>query len=93
MNIRKLQKKLDARFGGRVRVREEDGARRVTGELDDWNDVVAACYMCAEKFSKTHVVNDIHFTGGTDTSVRHPSLRDSALEGRRPDVLVIGGEP
>ena len=91
MNIRKLQKKLDARFGGRVRVREEDGARRVTGELDDWNDVVAACYMCAEKFSKTHVVNDIHFTGGTDTSVRHPSLRDSALEGRRPDVLVIGG--
>ncbi len=91
MNIRKLQKKLNARFGGRVHVREEDGLRRVTGELDDWNDVVAACYMCAEKFSKTHVVNDIRFTGGTDSSVRHASLRDNVLEGRRPDVLVIGG--
>lgn len=91
MNIRKLQKHLEEEFGGRVKVRQEDGCRVVTGELDDWNDIVRACYLCAEKFSKTHVVNDIHFTGGEDSSVKYPALRDDALEGESPDVLIIGG--
>jgi len=91
MDIKGKQKLLRAAFGNRVHVALEDGCVHVTGELDDWGDVIRACYLCAEKYSKIHVVNDIRFTGGEDGSVRLPSVADSALDGQRPDVLVVGG--
>ena len=91
MNIKGKQKLLRAAFGDRVHVALEDGCLRVTGQLDNWADVVRACYLCAEKYSKIHVVNDIRFTGGKDESVRLPACTDSTLDGQRPDVLVIGG--
>ena len=91
MNISGLNKKLNKEFNGRVQARYEDNCIFVTGSLDDWNEVVRACMMCAEPHSKCHVVNDIVFTGAEIAPMRMPSLRDTALDGRRPDVLIVGG--
>ncbi len=91
MDLKKANRKLEELYGGKVRAREEDGCIRVEGELDDWNDIVAACVLCSTRYSKKHVVNDITFTGGKIPETRRPPFEDDALEGRRPDVLVIGG--
>lgn len=44
-----------------------------------------------KKFSTTHIVNDIVYTGEQPAPTRLPSLKDDFLDGRTPDVLVIGG--
>ena len=42
MNIKSLNRKLNKKFAGRVTARLSDGCIVLTGELDDWNDVVDA---------------------------------------------------
>jgi glycerol-3-phosphate dehydrogenase len=37
------------------------------------------------------LVNDIVYTGAPIPPMRLPSIKDSALEGKTPDVLIIGG--
>ena len=91
MNLTLMNIKLKRAFGGRVWAEEGDGAVRVRGQLDKWEDVIAACQLCARPHSKCHVVNDIKFTGGEDAPMRMPTLADAALDGRRPDVMIIGG--
>ena len=90
MNIKKLQKKLNKRFPA-FSVREEDGCRFVTGESDNWDEIVRACSMCVSKDKNVHVVNDVVFTGKPDTPMRVPAQVDSSLDGKEIDVLVIGG--
>ena len=90
MKIKALQKKLHDRFPG-ITVREEDGCRIVTGELDNWDDVIKACSMCVSKDKNVHVVNDIRYTGIPDSPMRLPAETDNSLDGQAPDVLVIGG--
>ncbi len=91
MKLQKLNKKLTAKFGGRVTATQADGCRVLKGRLESWNDIVAACQLASEKYSTTHVVNDIEFVGGKKQEMSLPALSDSYLEGRRPDVLIIGG--
>ena len=91
MNVSRLNKKLDEKFSGRVQARLEDNCIVLTGSLDKWDDVIDAGMTAATRYSKTHVVNDIVFTGAEIPPMRMPSLRDTALDGRRPDVLIIGG--
>jgi len=88
--ISKLNKKLKKIFNGKVQAELKDGCLYLTGRLNDWDDIVRAGLMCANK-KKYNVVNDIEFTGGTIPPMRQPSVRDSTLEGKKPDVLVIGG--
>jgi glycerol-3-phosphate dehydrogenase len=47
--------------------------------------------MAASKRRYDGLVNDIVFTGGEIPPMRMPAIRDNALEGAAPDVLVIGG--
>ncbi len=86
-----LQRKLDKAFGKRVTVTTEDRLIRLSGELDTWADIYKAGSMAAKKTSTTHVVNDIKLKGAAPIPMRTPSLQDTALDGRTPDVLVIGG--
>ena len=91
--ISRLNKNLDKKFGGKVHAELKDECLYLTGELDDWDDVVSAGLMSVNK-KKYTVVNDIVFTGLPDGKMppaRLPSVSDSALEGRTPDVLVVGG--
>ncbi|MBQ5969556.1 MAG: NAD(P)/FAD-dependent oxidoreductase [Clostridia bacterium] len=91
MNTAAINKKLQKAFGGRFSAVEENGAVFVRGKSDDWNEIIAACQTAAEKYGATHVVNDIVYTGAQPLPMRLPSLRDDALNGRAPDVLIIGG--
>lgn len=91
MKEQRLNRKLHRKFGPSVSARIEGKVVRVTGKLSDWNDIVAACSMCAVKKKGMHVVNDIRFTGAEIPKMRVPKEQDQSLEGRTPDVLIIGG--
>lgn len=91
MDLRNINRRLSARFGGAVRATFSKGCVVLEGRLRTWEETVEACQLAARKYSAVHVVNDIDCEEAAGQSVRLPSLRDSALEGRRPDVLIIGG--
>ena len=91
MNVNDINRKLEKKFGDRVSARFEDGSIILTGELDEWSDVVEAGMLAATPYSTTHVVNDISLKGAQPEQMHMPSVRDDALEGARPDILVIGG--
>lgn len=91
MNLRSVNRKLNRRFGGAVHASLSDGCVVLSGRLPGWDEVVEACQVAAKKNSPIHVVNDIACDEVKEQPMRLPSLRDGALEGRRPDVLIIGG--
>ncbi len=74
-----------------VKVNREGDIIRLTGELDTWEEIYAACAKQAKPNSRVHVVNDIRLKGAEPIPMRVPTIKDSALEGLHPDVLVIGG--
>ena len=88
--VSRINKKLDKAFNGKVRAELKDGCLYLTGELPEWEDVVHAGLMSANR-KKYSVVNDIVFTGAAIPPIKLPSISDKSLEGLRPDVLVIGG--
>lgn len=91
MNAKLLQKKLNKQFGSNVHVRLRKDCIVVSGHLDSWDKIIAACSMCVDKKSGRHVVNDLILDGVTMPKMRIPAVTDSALEESRPDVLIIGG--
>lgn len=91
MNLNQINKKLNARFHGAVRAKLSGGCIILSGELPTWQDTVEACQLAATKYSSTHVVNDIVCREVKSIPMRTPKLQDSALDGRKPDILIIGG--
>ena len=91
MSISSINKRLKKEFGGRFNATLENGSVFVRGKSSDWSEIVSACQAAAKKYSTTHVVNDIVYTGEQPAPTRIPSVKDDSLEGRSPDVLVIGG--
>ena len=72
-----------------VKVEEVRGCVRLTGELDSWDKIYRAGVAAVTKGS-LGVLNDIRLKGFSE-KMKTPSLRDGALEGRTPDVLIVGG--
>lgn len=91
MNVNSLNKKLEQHYGGRVTAKLTDDSIIVSGELDKWDDIIAACSLCVDKKSGRHVVNRIRLKDTEIPPMKLPSVRDDALEGAKPDVLIIGG--
>ena len=91
MNIDKINKKLQKQFGSAVKAELSDNIITVKGKLSKWSDVVAACQTAATKYSEIHVVNDIICEEVQNKPMRVPKLKDNALDGRKVDVLIIGG--
>ena len=91
MDINKINEKLKKAYGNRVQVCEDEYSYIVSGELDDYQDILNACSMCTDAKSGKHVVNHIVLKGATDTPIRRPSLKDDVFDGKEVDVLVIGG--
>jgi glycerol-3-phosphate dehydrogenase len=91
----RINKKLRRMFGDRVRAVETDGCIVLEGELENWDDLVRAGLMAAPRGRRKRryagLVNRIRFGGAETGPMMVPDLRDAALEGQRPDVLVIGG--
>lgn len=91
MDCRKLQKRVQETYGKSVKVKEREGNVVLYGTLDTWEDIVGACSMCVDKKRRYHVINDLKLKGVELPKMKVPDIRDQALEGRKPDVLVIGG--
>ena len=77
---KRINHRLFARFGGRVSAREQDGVLYLEGELDQWDDVVEAGLMSANRKRYDGLVNDIRFTGDTIPPMRLPTVSDSVLD-------------
>ncbi len=87
----RINKRLNARFGGRVRADERDGCLVLSGALDSWDCIVEAGTMCARHGKYLGLVNDIRLNGVEIPPMRVPPVRDDALDGLCADVLVVGG--
>ncbi len=90
-DIAKIQQKLAEKYGDKVHATLEKDCIRLTGKMDSWEDVIGACQTAATKNSNIHIVNDIEFTGAKRQEMRVPTEKDNSLDGKTPDVLVIGG--
>jgi len=92
--IARTNQNLRKRFAGRFTVRQEKEHLVLEGESGDWREIVDAGFLAA-KAAKGKIqgclVNDVRFTGAQPAPMRTPGFEDRALEGARPDVLVIGG--
>lgn len=86
----KLERTLRGKGYEGVSCTEWHKSIRLEGELDDWKAIVKAGKIAAKAGYKG-VINDITLKGFTLPPIRTPKQRDNALEGRRPDVLIIGG--
>ena len=91
MNMNKKNKTLKKLFGGKFKATFDGSSVIVTGESDDWGEIISACSAVSEKNSKIHVVNNVKYTGKEAPKMREPDFEDKALDGKEPDVLVIGG--
>lgn len=89
--VKRINKQLNARFGGLVSAREYDGCLILEGSLEHWDDIVEAGLMAANRRKYDGLVNDIQFTGAEIPPMRMPHINDTSLDGATPDVLVIGG--
>jgi len=93
--IARTNQQLKERFGGRFSVRSEREHLVLEGESGDWQEIVDAGFLAAKAAKKQKIagclVNDVKYTGKPCPPMRVPDFEDQALEGARPDVLVIGG--
>ena len=89
--IKKINQKLEKKFGGRFIARAERQHTVLEGESGGWSEIVAAGHLAAKNNKgSAGLVNGIHYTGEVPPA-RMPEVEDDALEGAAPDVLVIGG--
>ena len=90
MGIEQKRKTLYDKYGDAVKLEQKNGCLYLSGEVDSWDEVVQAGLMCAKTGSKTHVVNDMKVRGFTPPETKIPDFTDKAIDGNKPDVLVIG---
>lgn len=91
MNVKKINRRLQANGFSGFSVHKTDEGLVLTGESADWNKIVNSGFCAAKKYGRTHVLNDCVFTGDEIPPMRVPSVSDKLLDGAQPDVLVIGG--
>lgn len=91
MNINKLNRKLNILFGGKVKAIETASSFELSGNLDNYVDILKACRLAVNKKSHKHVVNNIVLNGYKAKEIRIPNISDNSLDNAHPDVLVIGG--
>lgn len=89
-SINRINKRLNKEFGGAVHATEECGCVVLNGRVFTWEEVVCAGALAVDKKHSRGVINRVTATGQTVPPMRIPELKDETLEGRRPDVLVIG---
>ena len=88
--IKLLQEKLDKTFSG-FKASAKDDCVVLTGESDNYQQIVEAGKIAAETGYFYGVINRITLKGWTPTPIKRSNIEDKILEGATPDALVIGG--
>lgn len=93
MNLERKRKKLEKELKDRyedVEVTIKDDCVVLSGILPFYQDVLNAGKLAAT-FGFYGVVNDLTFIGQKPQEIHHPTIEDKSLDGKKVDVLVIGG--
>ena len=88
-SLKKLRKEL-ASLDPSFCAEPDRGCIVLTGESDDWRKIVRAGKLAVDRKRYLGVVNRIKLKGFVQR-MPEPVIRDNALDGESPDVLVIGG--
>ena len=88
-SLKKLRKEIAA-LDPSFRADPDRGCIVLTGESDDWQKIVKAGKLAVDKKRYLGVVNRISLKGFVQKTPE-PVVRDDALDGSAPDVLIIGG--
>ncbi|MBQ0036031.1 MAG: NAD(P)/FAD-dependent oxidoreductase [Firmicutes bacterium] len=93
MDNRQINKKLEKRFGDKVKaeLNYDNHSIVVSGCLENYDDIIEACYMCVYNKDSWHVVNKIKWLGHDPKPMMMPTIEDKELDNLHPDVLIIGG--
>lgn len=89
-NYKKVKKALKKKNLGHVEIKEWRRSIILTGKVKTWDEKIEAGTAAAGKGYKG-VINDIDVEGVTVETMPVPTTRDSLLEGRHFDVVIIGG--
>lgn len=90
MKLNKLVEKVKRKFGVEIVAKTTEQAIVLEGEMDDWEKIVQVGYLFVGKSGKRRVVNNIRLKDAPPKAAESFE-RDSSLEGKEYDVVVIGG--
>lgn len=88
--MKKLNRRLQREYGGRITASLEHGCVILRGTAQSWEELVAAGQLAAKRRIGLGLVSDVVCPGVEIPPMKQPLLADDALDGARPDVLVIG---
>lgn len=86
-----INRKLKKRFANNVKAKLVDDKIVLSGNVSSWDEKVSAGLIASKPGGRVHVVNDIKVKGLEDEKTIFPFINDNKLDGRKPDVLIIGG--
>ncbi len=90
MRVEKIESLLRKKVSKNIVCSEFHSSIVLEGEVDKWDDVIRAGKLAADKGYKG-VVNRIRVKGLEIPKMKSPTVRDGSLEGKKFDVLIIGG--
>ena len=89
-NLIKIQKMLIHEVGEEIYCKEWHSSIVIEGVVEQWSQVIRAGKLAANKGYKG-VVNKLEVRGLELFQIKKPILIDNYLQGKRVDVLIIGG--
>lgn len=89
-NVLEIEKKINKEIDKKVCCREWHSSIVLEGEVDSWDKVIASGKLATKKGYKA-VVNKVTVKDLDIPSIKLPILRDHKIEGKKVDVLIIGG--
>ena len=88
--LNKVREAINRRINKDIECSEWHNSIVLEGTVDSYDEVVAAGLLAANRGYKG-VVNKISVRGAPYKPIKIPQLCDRTLDGKRVDVLIIGG--
>ncbi len=88
--INKLNKNL-VKINSSFKASLKDDCVVLNGETDKYDEILQAGKLAAKKHKFYGVINDIKLLNFKDVPIKSPDFEDKSLDGKKVDVLVIGG--
>ncbi|HEY8396246.1 MAG TPA: NAD(P)/FAD-dependent oxidoreductase [Bacilli bacterium] len=90
MKLKRLLKQIKKRYGAEIEAQITERSIVLSGEMENWEDIVNVGYLFVDKKRKRHVVNNIRLIGAPAKKEAEYET-DTSLDGQEFDVVIIGG--